>query len=136
MSLWLFAESEFNRQIDEENNFQYLVINKKKLNKKKILIDDYLVTYVTKIMKITDVRKVVNNTPKILPTDIKYDRHFDYYLDTKLVIKKEKSEWIDRSIIFPKLEIFNNKIANLVLLNSPIKLSENDAKKFLEIFGI
>ena len=33
MNVWLFAENEFNRNIDESNNFKYFVIDNKKLNK-------------------------------------------------------------------------------------------------------
>jgi hypothetical protein len=135
MSVWLFAENEFNREIDEQNNFQYFPIQKKILVRKKILNNDYLVTYVTKIMKITDIRQVISNEPKILPKNIKYDRDFDCYLETKLIKKKNPTEWIDRSQIFPQLEIFINKIPNLVLLNAPVKLNENDSKKIFSFFN-
>ena len=135
MSVWLFAENEFNREIDEQNNFQYFPIQKKILVRKKILNNDFLVTYVTKIMKITDIRQVTNNEPKILPKNIKYDRDFDCYLETKLFKKKNTSEWIDRSELFPLLEIFINKIPNLVLLNAPVKLNENDSKKIFSFFN-
>ena len=67
MSIWLFAENEFNRDIDEKNDFKFFVIDKKKLNKRNIKSGDYLITYVTKIMKLTDIRIVTNNEPKILP---------------------------------------------------------------------
>lgn len=30
MSTWLFAENEFNRNVDESNNFKYFVIDYKK----------------------------------------------------------------------------------------------------------
>ena len=63
MNAWLFAENEFNRNVDESNNFKYFVIDNKKLNKRKILTGDYLITYVTKIMKVTDVRKIISNQP-------------------------------------------------------------------------
>lgn len=29
MSIWLFAENEFNRDIDEKNDFKFFVIDKK-----------------------------------------------------------------------------------------------------------
>jgi len=135
MSVWLFAESEFNREIDEKNNFQYFPIQKKKLIRKKILNDDFLVTYITKIMKITDIRQIINNEPKILPKNIKYDRDFECYLETKLIKKKNKSEWINRAQLFPQLEIFINKIPNLVLLDAPVKLNENDSKKIFIFFN-
>ena len=35
MSVWLFAESEFNWEVDEKNNFQYFPIQKKNLYEKK-----------------------------------------------------------------------------------------------------
>jgi hypothetical protein len=135
MSVWLFAESEFNWEVDEKNNFQYFPIQKKKLIRKKILNDDFLVSYITKIMKITDIRQIINNEPQILPKNVKYDRDFECYLETKLIKKKNKSEWIDRAQLFPQLEIFFNKIPNLVLLNAPIKLNENDSKKIFSFFN-
>jgi hypothetical protein len=135
MSVWLFAESEFNREVDEKNNFQYFPIQKKKLIRKKILSDDFLVTYITKIMKITDIRQIINNEPQILPKNVKYDRDFECYLETKLIKKKNKSEWIDRAQLFPQLEIFFNKVPNLVLLDAPVKLNENDSKKIFIFFN-
>jgi hypothetical protein len=135
MSVWLFAESEFNWEVDEKNNFQYFPIQKKKLIRKKILSGDFLVTYITKIMKITDIRQIINNEPQILPKNVKYDRDFECYLETKLVKKKNKSEWIDRAQLFPQLEIFFNKVPNLVLLDAPVKLNENDSKKIFIFFN-
>ena len=135
MSVWLFAESEFNREVDEKNNFQYFPIQKKKLIRKKILSDDFLVTYITKIMKITDIRQIINNEPQILPKNVKYDRDFECYLETKLIKKKNKSEWIDRAQLFPQLEIFFNKVPNLVLLDAPVKLNENDSKIIFIFFN-
>jgi hypothetical protein len=135
MSVWLFAESEFNWEVDEKNNFQYFPIQKKKLIRKKILNDDFLVSYITKIMKITDIRQIINNEPQILPKNVKYDRDFECYLETKLIKKKNKSEWIDRAQLFPQLEIFFNKVPNLVLLDAPVKLNENDSKKIFIFFN-
>ena len=107
MSIWLFAENEFNRDADEKNDFKFFVIDKKKLNKRNIKSGDYLVTYVTKIMKLTDIRIVTNNEPKILPEFIKYDRKFEYYLETKLYKKLNKENWIDRSIIIANTLRYN-----------------------------
>ena len=135
MSIWLFAENEFNRDIDEKNDFKFFVIDKKKLNKRNIKSGDYLITYVTKIMKLTDIRIVTNNEPKILPEFIKYDRKFEYYLQTKLYKKLNRENWIDRSIIFTKLNIFHNKVINLVLLSAPIQLDDEDGKKIFELFN-
>jgi hypothetical protein len=135
MSVWLFAESEFNWEVDEKNNFQYFPIQKKKLIRKKILSGDFLVTYITKIMKITDIRQIINNEPQILPKNVKYDRDFECYLETKLVKKKNKSEWIDRAQLFPQLQFFFNKVPNLVLLDAPVKLNENDSKKIFIFFN-
>lgn len=134
MSIWLFAENEFNREVDEENNYKYFVINKKKLKKRVIIEGDYLVTYVTRIMKLTDIRIVVSDVAKTLPSEVKYDRHFDCYLETKIFKKLKKEQWIDRSLVFPKLNLFQNKVINLVLLSAPIKLDENDGDKIIEFF--
>ena len=136
MNTWLFAENEFNRNVDESNNFKYFVIDNKKLNKRKILTGDYLITYVTKIMKVTDVRKIISNQPKPIPPSIKYDRNFDCYLETELVKKLNKEDWIDRKSVFPKLSIFENKIINLVLLSAPIKLDQKDSSIIFELFNM
>ena len=45
MNTWLFAENEFNRNVDESNNFKYFVIDNKKLNKREILTGDYLINF-------------------------------------------------------------------------------------------
>ena len=136
MSVWLFAENEFNRNVDELNNFRLFVIDKKKLNKRNLSNGDFLVTYVTKIMKITDVRKIISNEPKIVPSTIKYDRKFDCYLETELVRKLNKEDWIDRKSVFSKLNVFDNKIINLVLLSAPIKLDQHDSSIMLKLFNI
>ena len=135
MSTWLFAENEFNRNIDENNKYFYFANNRKKLSKRNIATGDYIITYVTKIMKLTDIRIVTNNEPKILPEFIKYDRKFEYYLQTKLYKKLNRENWIDRSIIFPKLNIFHNKVINLVLLSAPIQLDDEDGKRIFELFN-
>ena len=136
MSVWLFAENEFNRKVDESNNFEYFVIDKKKLNRLNFSNGDYLITYVTKIMKITDIRQIVSNEPKTIPPNINYDRKFDFYLESKLIKKLEGKNWIDRKLIFPKLNIFQNKIINLVLLSCPLKLDEHDSVILLKLFDI
>lgn len=136
MNTWLFAENEFNRNVDESNNFKYFVIDNKKLNKRKILNGDYLITYVTKIMKVTDIRKIISNQPKPIPLSIKYDRNFDCYLETELVKKLNKEDWIDRKSVFPNLSIFENKIINLVLLSAPIKLDQKDSSIIFELFNM
>jgi len=136
MSVWLFAENEFNRNVDELNNFRLFVIDKKKLNNRNLSNGDFLVTYVTKIMKITDVRKIISNEPKIVPSTIEYDRKFDCYLKTELVRKLNKEDWIDRKSVFPKLNVFDNKIINLVLLSAPIKLDQHDSSIMLKLFNI
>ena len=136
MNTWLFAENEFNRNVDESNNFKYFVIDNKKLNKRKILNGDYLITYVTKIMKVTDIRKIISNQPKPIPLSIKYDRNFDCYLETELVKKLNKEDWIDRKSVFPNLSIFENKIINLVLLSAPIKLDQKDSSIIFKLFNM
>ena len=136
MNVWLFAENEFNRKVDESNNFEYFVIDKKKLNRVNFSNGDYLITYVTKIMKITDIRQIVSNEPKTIPPNINYDRKFDFYLESKLIKKLEGKNWIDRKLIFPKLNIFQNKIINLVLLSAPLKLDEHDSVILLKLFDI
>ena len=136
MNVWLFAENEFNKKIDESNNFEYFVIDKKKLNRLNFSNGDYLITYVTKIMKITDIRQIVPNEPKTIPPNINYDRKFDFYLESKLIKKLEGKNWIDRKLIFPKLNIFQNKIINLVLLSAPLKLDEHDSVILLKLFDI
>lgn len=136
MNVWLFAENEFNRNVDESNYFKYFVINNKRLNKRELSNGDFLITYVTKIMKITDVRKIISNEPKTVPSSIEYDRKFDCYLETELVKKLNKEDWIDRKSVFPKLKVFENKIINLILLSAPIKLDQNDSSIIFKLFNI
>ena len=84
----------------------------------------------------TDVRKIISNQPKPIPPSIKYDRNFDCYLETELVKKLNKEDWIDRKSVFPKLSIFENKIINLVLLSAPIKLDQKDSSIIFELFNM
>ena len=72
MNYWIIVESYHNRNEDAIHKFQYLGVDLDKFKKKKFSNEDILITYVTKLMKFSDIRKVVNNNLINLPNTFNY----------------------------------------------------------------
>jgi len=135
MSNWIFVESYHNWSEDYKNNFKYMGILENKFKLKNISIDDKIFTYISKIKKFSDVRKVIDVDLFETPDEYSYDKVFKKSLKTKLVKLLDKEKWVNFSSISKELEVFalSTSPANK-LLNAPIKLENHDfmilSKKF------
>lgn len=134
MKSWIIVETYHNRKEDSKHNFNYLGLHKLILLKKNIENKDLIFTYVSKIMKFSDVREVTDNTLIPLPDTFNYEKIFDTCIKTKILKNLDEENWISAKDIFLKLNAFKNKKKpNLLLLNAPIKLDEDDSN-FIQSF--
>ena len=135
MKSWIIVETYHNRKEDSKHNFNYLGLHKLTQLKKNIENKDLIFTYVSKIMKFSDMREVTDNTLMPLPETFKYERQFDTCIKTRILKNLEETNWIPAKDIFLKLNAFKDiSKPNLFLLNAPIKLDEMDAKIIQSFF--
>ena len=126
MNYWIIVENYHNRLQDANHNFEYLGVDLRKFERKKFNVNDILITYITKIMKFSDMRKVINNEIINLPETFKYDLEIDKCIKTKLIQNLNEKNWINSRPILNTLEAFKEKKMNLVLLNAPVRISQED----------
>ena len=126
MNYWIIVENYHNRLQDANHNFEYLGIDLRKFERKKFNVNDILITYITKIMKFSDMRKVINNEIINLPETFKYDLEIDKCIKTKLIQDLNEKNWINSRPILNTLEAFKEKKMNLVLLNAPVRIPQED----------
>jgi len=136
MNYWIIVESYHNRNEDAIHKFQYLGVDLDKFKKKKFSNEDILITYVTKLMKFSDIRKVVNNNLINLPNTFNYSFKLTKCIQTQILKNLDEIEWINAKPILNKLETFMNKKINLQLLNAPIKVNTNDYNIIKKSFNI
>ncbi len=132
---WLFAENEFNRYQDEINDYKYLGISENKLKKRNFNKGDLIFVYISKIKKFSDIRKISSDNIVNLPNSFSYDKKYDLAIQTKLVKKLNRENWIDSYPIFKKLELMRNNSIGFMLLNCPIILDEKDSKEIMNAFN-
>jgi hypothetical protein len=128
MNSWIIVETYHSRKEDSKHNFNYLGMHKMVLEKKKIENNDLIFTYISKIMKFSDMRIVTDNTLIPLPPSFNYEKVFLTCIKTRILKDIEEKRWISAKEIFLKLNVFKNKSKpNLILLNAPIRLQEDDS---------
>ena len=126
MNYWIIVENYHNRLQDANHNFEYLGVDLRKFERKKFNVNDILITYITKIMKFSDMRKVINSEIINLPETFKYDLEIDKCIKTKLIQNLNEKNWINSRPILNTLEAFKEKKMNLVLLNAPVRIPQED----------
>ena len=134
MNYWIIVENYHNRLQDANHNFEYLGVDLRKFERKKFNVNDILITYITKIMKFSDMRKVINNEIINLPETFKYDLEIDKCIKTKLIRNLNEKNWINSRPILNILEAFKEKKINLVLLNAPVRIPQEDYDIINEYF--
>tara|TARA_A100001011_G_scaffold12482_1_gene13519 strand:- start:251 stop:664 length:414 start_codon:yes stop_codon:yes gene_type:complete len=134
MNYWIIVENYHNRLQDANHNFEYLGVDLRKFERKKFNVNDILITYITKIMKFSDMRKVINNEIINLPETFKYDLEIDKCIKTKLIRNLNEKNWINSRPILNILEAFKEKKMNLVLLNAPVRIPQEDYDIINEYF--
>jgi hypothetical protein len=136
MKSWIIVETYHSRKEDSNHNFNYLGMHKLVLLRKDIENKDLIFTYVSKIMKFSDVREVTDNTLMPLPNTFNYEKIFHTCIKTKILKNLDEINWISAKDIFLRLNVFKNKAKpNLLLLNAPIKLDENDTEIMQSFFN-
>ena len=55
MNYWIIVENYHNRLQDANHNFEYLGVDLTKFERKKFNVNDILITYITKVMKFSDM---------------------------------------------------------------------------------
>jgi hypothetical protein len=127
VSNWFFVETYHNWKQDFDNKFEYLGIHTNKYNKKKPRKNDYLITYISKSKKISDIRQIIDNNVYDTPKTFSYDKNYAKCIKTKLIKCLSEDKWISYSTFANSLEVFRNKKhPGFVLLNAPIRLSDNE----------
>ena len=137
MSNWIFVQTEHNWNVDFKNSFEFLGVKESKFYQKNISYGDIIFTYISKIKKFSDIRKVIDNKLHITPKSYNYDKEFKKSMNTVLVKLLEKNEWIDFSKISKQLSVFVNTTSPAnKLLNAPILLNMDDFKILKNHFKI
>ena len=127
MANWIFVESYFNWKQDLKNGFEYLGINLSKYEKKQIKKNDKIVTYISKIKKISDIRQIVDDNIFETPTTFDYKKSFTKCIKTKLLKCLDENKWISFVEFAPHIEIFQHEEnPGMILLNAPVELSKRD----------
>lgn len=136
MNSWIIVETYHSRKEDSKHNFNYLGMHKMVLEKKKIENNDLIFTYISKIMRFSDMRIVTDNTLISLPSSFNYEKVFLTCIKTRILKNIEEDKWIPAKEIFLKLNVFKNKSKpNLILLNAPIKLNQIDSEIIQSYFS-
>ena len=137
MNNWIFVESFFNWENDFQNKFEFLGMRLDVFKNKKFENNDKIFTYITKLKKFSDLKKITNNEIFDLPNTYKYDKEFTKAIKTKPVKILNQEDWLDFDNIKNELEVFAlAKSPGLRLLNAPLKLNEFDTKKLEGFFNI
>ena len=134
MNYWIIVENYHNRLQDANYNFEYLGVDLTKFERKKFNVNDILITYITKVMKFSDMRKVINSEIINLPETFKYDLEINKCIKTKLIQNLNEKNWINSKPILKTLETFKEKKMNLVLLNAPVRIPQEDYDIINEYF--
>lgn len=137
MNKWIFVESYYNWSQDKINNFKFIGINQKKLIQKKISDGDIFFTYISKVKKFSDCRRILSSNSIDTPLNYKYDKHFPKCISTEIIKELRDDEWLDLTRIFGSLEIFSTVSSpQLKLLNAPTLINDYDAGKLCEFMNI
>ena len=134
-NFWLFVESEFNRNQDENNGYTHLGVLESKLKKLKFNKGDIIFVYISKIKKFSDIREILSDQTVKLPSNIKYDKNYEVSIQTKLIKALNVTEWIDGLKIFEKLDLMKDNSIGFILLNCPTILNKKDSEKIMDVFN-
>ena len=77
MANWIFVETLHNWEVDQRNNFEFMGIKENKFKLRNIMYGDKIFVYISKIMKFSDVRQIVDNKLHIKPSGYNYDKEFN-----------------------------------------------------------
>ena len=131
-NFWIFVESYHNWEQDKKNNFNLIGMDSRKIELKGIKINDIFFTYITKLKKFSDCRRIISTELEVTPSLMEYDKNFPTSIKTEKIKILEMNKWLNYDLIKNELEIFATAISpQLKLLNAPILISDYDAKTLL-----
>ena len=134
---WIFVESLENWNEDKKNSFQYIGIDLKKLNKGKISSGDIFFTYISKIKKFSDCRRIISVESELTPLSFDYNKKYPHCIKTKIIKELDQKDWLDLKVIKDLLEIFaTSKSPQLKLLNAPTEIYQFDRDQLLKFMKI
>jgi len=136
-NFWIFVESYHNWEQDKKNNFNLIGMDSRKIKLKGIKINDIFFTYITKLKKFSDCRRIISTELEVTPSLMKYDKNFPTSIKTEKIKILEMNKWLNYDLIKNELEIFATTTSpQLKLLNAPILISDYDAKTLLNYMMI
>ena len=134
---WIIVESLNNWKEDKKNNFKLIGINPKKIKQKKISNGDIFFTYISKIKKFSDCRRVISVETHETPSNINYDKDFPNCIKTEIVKELKEENWLELKLLLNSLEIFAlTKSPQLKLLNAPTLINVYDSNQLLKLMKI
>ena len=136
-NFWIFVESYHNWEQDKKNNFNLIGMDSRKIELKGINGNDIFFTYITKLKKFSDCRRIISTELEVTPSLMKYDKNFPTSIKTEKIKILEMNKWLNYDLIKNELEIFATTTSpQLKLLNAPILISDYDAKTLLNYMMI
>jgi len=134
---WIFVERLENWNEDKKNSFKYIGIDLKKLNQGKISSGDIFFTYISKIKKFSDCRRIVSAESESTPSSFNYNKKYPHCIKTKIIKELDQKDWLDLNVIKDLLEIFvTSKSPQLKLLNAPTEIYQFDRDQLLKFMKI
>ena len=131
------VETYHNWRVDLENDFKFLGIDIRKLKNKNLQTGDILITYISKIKKIVDARKIIDVNICKTPISYSYDRFFENSIKTQLITLLDEDKWIPYSVFSKKVELFAiARKPGMIFLNAPVKISEYDFRYFANLMNL
>ena len=136
-NFWIFVESYHNWEQDKKNNFNLIGMDSRKIELKGINVNDIFFTYITKLKKFSDCRRIISTELEVTPSLMEYDKNFPTSIKTEKIKILEINKWLNYDLIKDELEIFATAISpQLKLLNAPISISDYDAERLLNYMMI
>ena len=136
-NFWIFVESYHNWEQDKKNNFNLIGMDSRKIELTGINVNDIFFTYITKLKKFSDCRRIISTELEVTPSLMEYDKNFPTSIKTEKIKILEINKWLNYDLIKDELEIFATAISpQLKLLNAPISISDYDAERLLNYMMI
>ena len=89
-NFWIFVESYHNWEQDKKNNFNLIGMDSRKIELKGINVNDIFFTYITKLKKFSDCRRIISTELEVTPSLMEYDKNFPTSIKTEKINLRDK----------------------------------------------